>query len=37
MTWVKVNALDRQKRNWQTNGKKTIKVYNASAFITNEC
>ena len=32
-----VNALDRQMCNQQTNGKKTIEVYNASTFITNEC
>ena len=37
MTWVKVNALERQKCNRQTNGQKAIEVYNASTFITDEC
>ena len=36
MTWVTINVLDREKRNQRTNGQKTIEVYYASAFITDE-
>ena len=36
MTLVTVNAPDRKKRNQRTNEQKTIEVYNASTFITDE-
>ena len=37
MTWVTVDAQDRQKHNQQIYGQKTIEVYNTSAFIIDEC
>ena len=36
MTWVTINMPDKKKRNQRTNGQKTIEVYYASAFITDE-